>query len=249
MFPQLGLVTCLEVEGAGMIWLLDHFADGFSVEMRHEWVKYKNDAGHSPHGISSVKLHCWKYFGMTDSLDDPFALASLCESAGNEAIEQRRQKLTNSFAIADVQAATWQVTAIPLKINSAWNPNLNVFFHCNVPIDSHAHVLYSAVSCFEITHMYQWPGHHVFEGCLLVACRPWLKNGVNTPRRPIRTYPSLFTPILFSDFYHHMISTAIRSHQCRFFFEHSSLLWSFNLTHVFFCRQFDWRAFFNEYRF
>ena len=95
--------------------------------MRHEWVKYKNDAGHSPHGISSVKLHCWKYFGMTDSLDDPFALASLCESAGNEAIEQRRNKLTASFAIADVQAATWQVTAIPLKINSAWNPNLNVF--------------------------------------------------------------------------------------------------------------------------
>ena len=66
-------------------------------------------------------------FVMTDSLDDPFALASLRESAGNEAIEQRRKNLTASFAIADVQAATWQVTAIPLQINSAWNPNLNVF--------------------------------------------------------------------------------------------------------------------------
>jgi hypothetical protein len=65
-------------------------------------------------------------FVMTDSLDDPFALASLRESAGNEAIEQRRKNLTASFAIADVQAATWQVTAISLKINSAWNPDLNV---------------------------------------------------------------------------------------------------------------------------
>ena len=95
--------------------------------MRQECVKYKNDEGHSPHGISSVKLHCWKYFEMTDSLDDPFALASLRETAGNEAVEQRRQKLTASFNTAEVQAATWQVTAIPLQINSAWNPNLNVF--------------------------------------------------------------------------------------------------------------------------
>ena len=86
---------------------------------------------------------------MTDSLDDPFALASLRETAGNEAVEQRRKKLTACFATAEVkvQAATWQVTAIPLKIIPTRNPNLNTT-HCNVPIASHAHVLYSAVSFF-----------------------------------------------------------------------------------------------------
>jgi hypothetical protein len=67
-----------------------------------------------------------------------------------------------------------------------------------------------SILLWDYTYVSIW--HHVFEGCSL-ACRPWLKNGVNvnTPRRPIRTYPSLFTPILFSDSYHHMISTAIRS--------------------------------------
>ena len=66
---------------------------------------------------------------MTDSFDCPLALVSLRETAGNEAVEQRRKKLTACFATAEVkvQAATWQVTAIPLKINSAWNPSLNVF--------------------------------------------------------------------------------------------------------------------------
>ena len=64
---------------------------------------------------------------MTDSFDCPLALVSLRETAGNEAVEQRRKKLTACFATAEVQAATWQVTAIPLKIIPTWNPNFNIF--------------------------------------------------------------------------------------------------------------------------
>ena len=168
----------------------------------------------------------WNLFSQTSLLeifwDDWFTWWSFCpciplrerRERGHRAAAPKTDKFLRHRRCAGCHLAS---DSHPIENQLRMEPQLECFFHCNVPIDSHAHVLYSAVSCFEITHMYQWPGHHVFEGCLLVACRPWLKNGVNTPRRPIRTYPSLFTPILFSDFYHHMISTAIRSDQCRFF--------------------------------
>lgn len=64
---------------------------------------------------------------MTDSFDNPVALVSLRETGENEAVEQRRQKLKAALGTAEVQAATWQVTAVALKINATWNPNLDIF--------------------------------------------------------------------------------------------------------------------------